>query len=57
MALSSAVWIEDAEGKCSLSEPYTNIKIPYTDLIYYIKLHLRKKSPSLAKSERAEKWS
>ena len=32
----------DVLAKLALSEPYTNIKIPYTDLIYYTKLHLRK---------------
>ena len=35
----------DALARLALNEPYTNIKIPYTDL------------PNLAKSERAEKWS
>ena len=33
----------DVLAKLVLSEPYTNIKIPYTDLVYYTKLHLRKK--------------
>ena len=33
----------DALAKLALNEPYTNIKIPYTDLIYYAKFSLRKK--------------
>ena len=28
--------------KLALNEAYTNIKIPYADLVYYAKLHLRK---------------
>ena len=31
----------DVLAKLSLNEAYTNIKIPYTDLVYYAKLHLR----------------
>ena len=33
----------DVLAKLALSEPYTNINIPYSDLVYYTKLHLRKK--------------
>ena len=33
----------DMLAKLALSEPYTNIKIPDTDLVYYTKLHLLKK--------------
>ena len=33
----------DVLAKLALNEPYTNIKIPYTDLVYYTKLHLREK--------------
>ena len=33
----------DALARLALNEPYTNIKIPYTDLVCYTKLHLRKK--------------
>ena len=32
----------DVLAKLALNEAYTNIKIPYTDLVYYAKLHLRK---------------
>ena len=32
----------DVLAKLALSEAYTNIKIPYTDLVYYAELHLRK---------------
>ena len=32
----------DAFARLALNEPYTNIKIPYTDLVCYTKLHLRK---------------
>ena len=32
----------DELARLALNEPYTNIKIPYTDLLYYVKLHLRK---------------
>ena len=31
----------DALVKLALNEPCTNIKIPYTDLIYYAKFYLR----------------
>ena len=33
----------DALAKLALNEPCTNIKIPYTDLIYYAKFYLRQK--------------
>ena len=35
----------DALARLALNEPYTNIKIPYTDILsyMYVKLHLRKK--------------
>ena len=33
----------DALARLALNEPYTNIKIPYTDLVCYTKLHLPKK--------------
>ena len=32
----------DVLAKLALNEAYTNIKIPYTDLVYYAKLNLRK---------------
>ena len=32
----------DVLAKLALIEAYTNIKIPYTDLVYYAKSHLRK---------------
>ena len=32
----------DVLAKLALNEAYTNIKIPYTDLVCYGKLHLRK---------------
>ena len=32
----------DVLAKLALIEAYTNIKIPYTDLVYYAKLHLRR---------------
>ena len=32
----------DALARLALNEPYTNIKIPYTDILSYVKLHLRK---------------
>ena len=32
----------DVLAKLALNEAYTNIKIPYTDLVYYAKFHLRK---------------
>ena len=32
----------DVLAKLALTEAYTHIKIPYTDLVYYAKLHLRK---------------
>ena len=33
---------ERVEWRLDLNEPYTNIKIPYTNLLSYVKLHLRK---------------